>query len=214
MTQNCLSFDQFIAYKAGELSQDDQFTFESHLSQCDHCLNKFVESYELIQDPTIDQQEKPLYLPDISKIARWIGEQIAGIFDWRPFPDFYDMGIPVLQTVRAVRNNDSPNVSEMPTGVLMKASHEQFYSQVWIEKKDNNVNIWVRVQFLDSTPLPVFITLRRDNQQEYVRTMTNDAVMFTGIPFGHYSIVVETDESEEIILRLKINDHHIERIPQ
>ena len=205
----------------GQLNKDEKLAFETHLCDCKNCLTKLVESRQLIQDPTIDTHIEPVSLPDISKITRWLAEQIKGIFKWRPIPDFYGMGIPALQPIesRKFRNeqelrnssNEQQNdLIKMPTSALIKVDHKEFPTRIWIEKKEKAVDFWIQVRSKKSSNKVYYVTLVGKN--EYSSNIRKDSVIFNGIPYGKYIVQIETMDREVNIVELVIDDQEVKSI--
>ena len=221
MKSNCLSFDDFISYMNSQLSKEKQLAIESHLCDCDKCLKKLVESFQLIQDPTLDTHIEPMPFPDFSKITQWILEQIKGLYNWRPLSDFYDLAIPVPQ-VEQLRleklhrdelhrdkfRRDEPEENKLkdkPLNSLIKAVHEHFPTRIWIEKKENSVSIWVHVRSLNPMKVGLFITLN-----DYSQTFSDEPVLFENIPFGKYILQIETEDCDENIVELIIDEQQLQ----
>jgi hypothetical protein len=219
MNSDCLSFNQFVAYILSEFNQEEKISFESHLSNCDRCLRKFIESDALLHDPSIDQKSASFSLPDVSPLAKWLKDQMTGFFQWRPLSDFYGFGNLALEPVRQVKSSERDsmngiiNTTNDSTAVFMKIIKDNFISHLWIEKKTDEVTIWIKIQFLDTTEFPVFIDIQKDDQLITTETLNdNDYVILENYAFGQYELRLETDEYEESIVQLEINEHQIERI--
>jgi hypothetical protein len=212
----------------GLLSHDQHLAFESHLSNCDQCLKKLIESFELIQDPTLDTQKDTIAMPDVSKITRWIGEQLSGIFSWRPQCEAWRMFAPALQPIRyrndqnnsemdsTAINRDSDkhnahNLQEMDSTAI-KVMHNRFPAQLRIQKQNDQFKLWIQIRKVNASKKPIFIILSGDNQYENSQNFTNKPVVFEQVPFGRYSIVVETMEDEDTIFKMHIDAQQVKRI--
>jgi len=216
MKSACFSFDEHISYINNQLSSDQHLAFESHLSNCDQCLKKLIESYELIQDPTIDTQNDIIAMPDVSKIIQWIKEQLSGLFLWRPQCDAWGMFMPALQTVRyrneSIDRDRNENDSLQMDSASIKVPHSHFPAHLWIQKHNDNARLWIQIQKVNATKKPILITLMGENQYENSQNITHEPVVFEQVPFGQYSIVVETLEDEITIFEMIIDSQQVKRI--
>jgi len=209
MRSKCLTFDENIMYMNGQLGKDKQLAFESHLSNCDHCLKKIIESYELIQNPTLDKQTEAQSLIDVSNFTRWIGEQISGIYSWRPKTDFLGLGVPALQTVRVRQNTQSHLENDCS---LIKVDHDRYPARLWFKKQKNSIQLIFKLQTLKSAQNPIFITLTDQDQYENTKDVSQDTIVFEHVPFGQYAINVENMDCEESIAEILIDPQQIRRI--
>jgi hypothetical protein len=213
----CLTEETVADYLEERLTDEERSRVESHLAQCDACLEELIAARGALQSDILKQfQPVPRHVtekaikrvkaledrPLLLKISKTVKEKFS---EWtEPISGLWPGYNLSLATVRGSKKIVSDDM------VLIKKSFSGFNAEVEIEKTGpDKATIRVRVKEKDVKGPHIRVSLLKDGRELSSYLGTVSGIIFEDIPFGHYVLTFTRNGSKigEYLFEIKEGRH-------
>jgi len=192
----CISKERLTDYLEGRLSSDQRRQIESHLSDCDLCL-EYVHIYRRVCSaasinkatvvPTGSTKRVISALERLDEgnlIDKLAGHIKALSLQWRRF--FELNGIMGFAALEPIRGNKTKVADDM---VLLNKTFSDLETEIAIEKIEHRLaNVSVTIDNADTYKTPVRVSLMSDDRELASYLINMGDAYFESVPFGHYTL--------------------------
>ena len=200
MKSECPEEEKFADYLEGRLSEDERGRLESHLSDCESCmeevfwakdmlLNDVLKEFKPVPD-AVTRQAMNMLTDRASILPRTLKDTIVrslkNLHTW--VVDFKDLKLYSNNQLAPVRSSEK---ATQPDIFRTTKSFEDIETEIEIEKSADNKAV-VRVQMVKdvSKQYDVRVTLLNAAEREVASFLLNGGfVIFENLPFDRYSLV-------------------------
>lgn len=204
METTCPDEEMLADYLEGRLSDEENSFIEEHLTQCDHCLEVFEMSGQLIHSPPERELGSvPLAVTDAA-VRLALGDRSE---------PFVSLNTKLKRFLTHFHSSLSERIGPLPWGryalspirgtkkvlardlIHLKKTFREIEAEIEIEKTGKN-RAHIRVTILQANGLKsgIRVTLKREEREiSSILYEEGGYVLFENIPFGQYSLDFDRD---------------------
>ena len=194
MKTACINDEHLTDYLEGRLSLKHRRKIETHLADCEHCIED-IEVYQNVM--SISSNDKLSIVPpdSVKRIIKRLdyvekGNLIDEItirikslsFQWQRFLAIKGLtGSPTLEPIRGNKTIISDDL------VILNKSFSDLETEISIEKIDNKLaNVSVSISKVNPEKIPIRVSLISEKREVASYLMGTGEETFESLQFGHY----------------------------
>lgn len=197
MKKHCLKEEDIVDYLKGRLDRHERQRLESHLSNCDQCMDMVRAAGRIFKRGVAQYSQKPP--PAVSRRAignienlkdgnwwdRLMGRLKALSLAWTRMLKHFGLDAPI--NMASACGNKVKLADDL---ILLDKSFDNLDTEIEIEKIDQErANVQVSIFDARTDEPPVRVALVRNNREIASYLASKHAAFFESIPFGRYQLV-------------------------
>lgn len=188
MKSPCIDADTLTRHIDGRLADGEKEMVETHLAECDACLEEFVMAKTILSEIDLTG-----YAPGAAEIARTcladVRQKIGKLVEW-----LAGLGPPEWMLgyqASPVRSQDSETFAPSDS-LFVKKNLGELRAEMFIEKSETDLACMsVKVFAGERAAKNVSLTLKREGGRAMARFLARDYESFDKLCFGTYHLCVE-----------------------
>jgi hypothetical protein len=188
-------------FVAGKLDSSRQERVETHLAECDACLEEYASAKFVIAEQAgsdLAAGAAELIKAAMEKIREKIGRFREWMSDLQPPEWMLQYG---LSPVRSGRKKSSVG------SVFVRRDMKDLNTEIFLSKsEENRISMWIKVFKEEQTVRNVMLILIRDNGIPMARYMRQDHEFFDKLQYGSYNLILEQNATPKGRYNFKIDE--------
>ncbi|MEZ4528552.1 MAG: hypothetical protein R2941_21775 [Desulfobacterales bacterium] len=206
-TDHCIDTIMLAKYFGQSLSDKEKMELETHVSECEECLDLFAAAGEILSDAELSAYE-PASEAEALAVMKPLGQckkegRKSSVAEF--FTKIYQFFLPLFLPPRpATVRSPSPGRSAHPERQVLEKRFDTFRTVISCEKADAEYGE-ITVSLSAYSGKIIRISLESANKDRESRPFKNGCEIFEKLRFGNYRMIILPDTLHEHVISFSIS---------